>query len=115
MHQDLRESITKGIRMRPSRETDYPASVGILYLSPKHLVLAAAGDTVLGPVGVKFEAEWQVLWSDLDLFFIASVWALFPLQRAVSSVYLPHNFVLCQAHVSEGAMHVQNHCNEELV
>lgn len=48
MHQDLRESITKGIRMRPSRETDYPASVGILYLSPKHLVLAAAGDTVLG-------------------------------------------------------------------
>lgn len=50
MHQDLRESITKGIRMRPSRETDYPASVGILYLSPKHLVLAAAGDAALGPV-----------------------------------------------------------------
>lgn len=29
MHQDLRESITKRIMMRPSRETDYPASVGV--------------------------------------------------------------------------------------
>lgn len=106
MRQDLRESITKGIRMRPSRETDYPASVGILYLSPKHLVLAAAGDTVLGPVGVKFESEWQVLWSDLDLAFIASVWVLFPPQWALSSVYLPHDFVLGQAHVSDRAMYV---------
>lgn len=85
MHEDLRQSITKGIRMRPSRETDYPASLGILYLSPRHLVLAASGDTVLGPVGVKFEAEWQVQWSDLDLSFIASVWVLFPLQWALSS------------------------------
>lgn len=51
MHQDLRETITKGIRMRPLRETDYPASVGILYLSPKYLLLAAAGDTALGQWG----------------------------------------------------------------
>lgn len=106
MHQDLGESITKGIRMRPSRKTNYPASVGILYLSPKHLVLAAAGDTVLGPVGIKFEAEWQVLWSDLDLAFIASVWVLFPLQWALSSVYLPHGFALGQAHVSDGVVYV---------
>lgn len=79
MHQDLRESITKGIRMRPSRKTDYPRSVGLLYLSPKHLVLATAGDIILGPVGIEFEAEWQALWSDLDLAFFASVWVLFPL------------------------------------
>lgn len=62
--------------MRPSRETDYPASVGILYLSPKLLVLAGCCWRRC-PVGVKFEAECQVLWSDLDLSSIAAVWVLF--------------------------------------
>jgi len=41
------------------------------------------------------------------------VWS--PLQWALSSVYLHHYFVLGQAHVSDGTMHIWNHCSEEVV
>lgn len=57
-------------------------------------------------MGVKFGAEWQVLWSDLDLAFVASLWVLFPLQWALSFVYLPRDFFPGQADVSDGLMYV---------
>lgn len=117
MHQDLRESITKGIRMRPSRETDYPTSVGFLVSFAKASSAGYCWGWCISPCGWQVWAETAspVFISEIHLVCIVCVLVLFPLQWTLFSVYLHHDFVLGQAHISDGKTYVWNHCNEIVV